>query len=155
MFVDAQVTGGEDIEFPDSSFDVVYGHSVLHHMNLDIATPKIVHVLKAGGVAAFLEPLDHNLLLRAFRMLTPHRRTPTEQPVRLDQMEHMAAQFSRWEHREFYLLSLAAFVWYYGIKSKTLFHATMNLLSPVDDRLCNAVPFLGKLAWVTVVRFVK
>jgi len=153
--VKAVKMSGEDIVFPPGSFDVIYGHSILHHLNLDVATPKIVRVLKPGGVAAFLEPLDYNPILNAFRMLTPHRRTPTEQPLRFGQLKSMAAQFARWRHREFYVFSLVAFAWYYGIKSKSLFQATMKILSPIDEWVVNAVPYLGRLAWVTVVRFEK
>jgi len=153
--VEARKMGGEDLEFPEGTFDLVYGHSILHHLNLDIAGPRLAGVLKRGGAASFLEPLEYNPVLNLFRKLTPHRRTPTEKPVRWEELEAVGRHFARWDHHEFYLLSLAAFVWYYGIKSKPLFQSTQNFLAPADRWLFSALPSLRKFAWVTVVRFFK
>lgn len=41
---------------PDSSFDAMYGVSVLHHLNLDAALPSLFDKLKPGGRFAFSEP---------------------------------------------------------------------------------------------------
>lgn len=146
---------GEDLNFPDNSFDVIYGHSILHHLNLDITTSHLKRLLSPNGIAVFLEPIDYNPMLRIFRRVTPSRRTPTEQPLRFDQLELISGAFSSWEHREFYFLSLLAFIWYYGIRSKTLFRLTQNVLQKVDTILFSILPFLRKYAWVTVIKFKK
>jgi len=146
---------GEDLDFPDSSFDVIYGHSILHHLNLEISARHLERLLRPGGVAVFLEPLDFNPILNLFRLLTPGRRTPTEQPLRFDQLEEIGRRFSGWEHREFYLCALVAFVWYYGIRNETMFRLTMNLFSPIDRIIFRLAPFLRRYAWVTVVKFRK
>ena len=153
--VDARRMGGEDIDFPEETFDIVYGHSILHHLNLDVAGPRISRVLKRGGMAAFLEPLDYNPVLNLFRRMTPHRRTPTEKPVRWGQLESLAGGFSRWEHQEFYFFSLVAFLWYYGLKNRTLFKSTQKLLQHIDRWLFKLVPPVKKMAWVTVVWFTR
>jgi ubiquinone/menaquinone biosynthesis C-methylase UbiE len=147
--------GGEDIEFPENQFDIVFGHSVLHHLNLDIATPKLVRALKPSGIGVFLEPLAHNPILNLFRRITPHRRTPTEQPLNLQQLRTMSKSFSHWEHREFYLFSLAAFFWYYVLRSERLFQLTLKHLNKVDTCTFTMIPFLRRFAWVTVIRFFK
>jgi ubiquinone/menaquinone biosynthesis C-methylase UbiE len=149
------VAGVEDIEFQPESFDIVYGHSILHHLNLDIAVPRFVRALKPGGMAAFLEPLDYNPLLNAFRKFTPQRRTPTEKPLRFSQLLQVSGQFSKWDHREFYFSSLISFVWYYGIRNKSLFSLTMNLFSPIDRFIFRIFPFMTRYAWVTVLRYWK
>ncbi len=47
----------ESIPFPDSSFDVVYGNSVLHHMpDLDVVAREVSRVLRPGGVFVAFEP---------------------------------------------------------------------------------------------------
>jgi SAM-dependent methyltransferase len=153
--VEATKMGGEDIDFPEGTFDLVFGHSILHHLNLDVAGPRMVHVLRPGGTAAFLEPLDYNPVLNVFRKLTPWRRTPTEQPLRWEQLESFARGFSSWHHEEFYLFSLAAFFWYYGIKNRRLFTATQGLLSRLDEKAFALLPPLRRFAWITVVRFVR
>jgi SAM-dependent methyltransferase len=42
--------------FPDTSFDCVYGSSILHHLDLDKALRDVHRVLRPGGVMAFAEP---------------------------------------------------------------------------------------------------
>lgn len=147
--------GGEDVDFPAESFDIVYGHSVLHHLNLDVAIPRLARILKPKGIAAFLEPLGHNPILNSFRILTPHRRTPTEKPLTFDQLNVIAGNFSRCEHREFYLFSLVAFFWYYVIRNRKLFQFTLGRLASVDSYLFKTLPFARKYAWVAVIRYTK
>lgn len=146
---------GEELAFPDDSFDLIYGHSILHHLNLDIAGQNLRRILRRDGEAVFVEPLDYNPILNLFRRLTPRRRTPTERPLTFDQLDKLAGMFSSWEHREFYLLSLAAFVWYYGLRSENLFRATLTIGSRFDSLLFKIIPLLRKYAWVSVIKFVK
>jgi SAM-dependent methyltransferase len=46
----------ERLPFPDGAFDVVYGSSVLHHLDLDASLREALRVLRAGGRAVFAEP---------------------------------------------------------------------------------------------------
>jgi len=147
--------GGEDLDFPPNTFDIVYGHSVLHHLNLGLAASKIVGVLRVGGIAAFLEPLNHNPFLVVFRLLTPHRRTPTEQPLSIEQIQSFSRHFTSCEREEFYFISLLSFLWYYGIRNERLFRKTMNSLLIIDRRVFSLIPILKRFAWVTVVRLTK
>ena len=57
-------------------FDAVLGKQILHHLDLGVAIPEIVRVLRPGGRAVFLEPLIHNPLLEGYRRLTPHLPQP-------------------------------------------------------------------------------
>jgi ubiquinone/menaquinone biosynthesis C-methylase UbiE len=150
--IETRAASGEELDFPENSFDIVYGHSILHHLTLDITLPRMTRILKPGGLAAFLEPLDHNPLINGFRRLTPHRRTPTEKPLSFRQLQEIGAFFKSWEHREFYLVSLVAFVWYYGLRNQTLFRRTLRVLQPVDRILFILFPYLRRFAWVTVLR---
>jgi ubiquinone/menaquinone biosynthesis C-methylase UbiE len=52
--VDAVVCDAENLPFESSSFDVVFGHAVLHHIpDLDRAFSEFRRVLKPGGLIAF------------------------------------------------------------------------------------------------------
>ncbi len=153
--VHAEQMSGEAVAFPEHSFDLVYGHSILHHLDINIAAERIFHVLRPGGIAVFLEPLDYNPVIRLFRLVTPQRRTPTEKPLRYDQIEHLAGRFTSWKHREFYLFSLIAFVWYYIIRSRNLFSRTMHFLEGIDAKIFQWVPVLRRFAWVTVLTLEK
>jgi ubiquinone/menaquinone biosynthesis C-methylase UbiE len=57
----------EALPFPDGSFDIVYGHAVLHHVpDLDRAFAELHRVLRPGGVLAFCgEPSRYGDLLAA------------------------------------------------------------------------------------------
>lgn len=81
--VAVQQMSAESLGFADATFDYVFGHSVLHHTDLAVTRREVHRVLKPGGRAVFLEPLDHNPALNLFRHLTPWRRTPTEKPLSL------------------------------------------------------------------------
>lgn len=144
---------GEELAFPDESFDLVYGHSILHHLNLELTTQHLRRVLRPRGAAVFVEPLDGNPMLRVFRYLTPHRRTPTETPLDFRMLESIANRFASWDHREFYLLSLCAFLWYYGYRSERWFRKTMTTLQPLDQACFRRLPFTRRYAWVSVITF--
>lgn len=45
-----------NMSFPDNHFDVVFGSSVLHHLEMDKAIREIFRVLKPGGRMIFAEP---------------------------------------------------------------------------------------------------
>jgi ubiquinone/menaquinone biosynthesis C-methylase UbiE len=59
--VDARACDAEDLPFEDGSFDLVFGHAVLHHLpDLDRAFSEFRRVLRPGGVVAFAgEPSRH------------------------------------------------------------------------------------------------
>ncbi len=44
------------LEFPDNSFDVVYGSSILHHLEMHKALDEIFRVMKPKGRMVFAEP---------------------------------------------------------------------------------------------------
>ncbi len=148
--VAVQQMSAESLGFADATFDYVFGHSVLHHTDLAITRREVHRVLKPGGRAVFLEPLDHNPALNLFRYLTPWRRTPTEKPLSLADLRFFAEPFTRSSHREFYLLALGAFI-FVPFKSRTLFQHTLRLLNAVDQRMFRLVPALRRYAWVTVL----
>jgi SAM-dependent methyltransferase len=58
---EARVADAEDLPFDDASFDLVFGHAVLHHLpDLDRAWREILRVLAPGGIAVFAgEPSRH------------------------------------------------------------------------------------------------
>ena len=80
--VDARVADAEALPFEDGSFDLVFGHAVLHHLpNLDQAWREIHRVLTPGGVAVFAgEPSEYgdriaNVPKRAASRVAPVWRT--------------------------------------------------------------------------------
>jgi SAM-dependent methyltransferase len=140
----------EYLGFAERAFDLIFGHSVLHHTDLGITRREIKRMLRPGGRAIFLEPLDHNPVLNLFRFLTPWRRTPTEKPLRDADLRYIAEPFSALHQREFYLVALAAFA-LVPLRNARLFQATMRALLPIDDWLFACWPRLKRYAWAVVL----
>ena len=65
--VETEVTDAEVLPFADESFDLVFGHAVLHHIpDLDRALAEFRRVLRPGGAVAFCgEPSRYGDLLAA------------------------------------------------------------------------------------------
>ena len=67
--------------FESGKFDLVIGRGIIHHLDLKVSLLEVKRVLKKGGAAIFVEPLDSNPLLKFFRLLTPYARTSDEKPL--------------------------------------------------------------------------
>ena len=65
--VETKATDAERLPFEDASFDLVFGHAVLHHLpDLDAALAEFRRVLRPGGTLAFCgEPSRYGDLLAA------------------------------------------------------------------------------------------
>ncbi|HXI02256.1 MAG TPA: class I SAM-dependent methyltransferase [Candidatus Saccharimonadales bacterium] len=103
---------GEMLPHEDGTFDLVFGHDVLHHMDLGRAMGEIRRVLRAGGRAVFAEPLGHNPVLNRYRAASPETRTADERPLLFGDFDRLRAGFSSMSHREFHLLTMAIFLWF-------------------------------------------
>src|SRR6185437_137138 len=53
----ALTTSVHALDFPDASFDVVFGKASLHHLDLDRARGEIARVLRPAGIGVFAEPI--------------------------------------------------------------------------------------------------
>lgn len=78
---ESYVMDAHRLQFPDESFDVVFGHAILHHLEYERALLEVMRVLKPGGVVIFDEPLGDNPGAKIYRWLTPKARTPDEVPI--------------------------------------------------------------------------
>ncbi|HMO56050.1 MAG TPA: class I SAM-dependent methyltransferase [Roseiflexaceae bacterium] len=152
--VSVQQMSGEYLGFADGTFDYVFGHSVMHHTDLAITRNEIRRILRPGGRAIFLEPLDHNPLLQIFRRLTPNRRTPTERPLSMRDITFFAEPFAAHHHREFYLLALAAWG-FVPLRMEQPYRAALAALNLLDRALFALRPDLGRFAWVTVIALTR
>lgn len=121
------------MDFPDESFDIIYGHCVLHHVDLETAVNEIHRCLRKGGKGIFVEPLGHNLFITLFRKLTPRLRTPTEKPILFSDYEIFSKKF-RLKTKEFFVVSLIGFI--PGILGfAPLFEWSMYILYTIEHTL--------------------
>jgi SAM-dependent methyltransferase len=77
----------------DHSIDLVLGDGVLHHLQLPQFCQAMERVLRPGGKGRFVEPAQGNLMIRAFRRLTPWLRTPDEHPFDAKDLGLLRASF--------------------------------------------------------------
>jgi SAM-dependent methyltransferase len=160
------VAPGEQLPFTDGSFDVVFGHDVLHHLDLDRARDEIRRVLVPGGRAVFVEPLGHNPIINLFRARSPETRTEDEVPLRFADFERLGRGFRRLQHREFQAATLALFFWFYAIEradpnterywKKIIVEAErwrrpFAVLNAIDRGLLAVCPPAGRLCRMTVI----
>lgn len=90
------VMDAHNLEFEDSTFDIVVGYGILHHLDADVAMSEIHRVLKPGGRVMLQEPLADNPLLKIFRLLTPKARTEDEEPFSGQQVAALASS-DKWD----------------------------------------------------------
>ncbi len=58
-----------ELRYPDAYFDVIFGSSILHHVECGKVGGELWRCLRPGGVAYFFENSDRNPVLRWFRRL--------------------------------------------------------------------------------------
>jgi SAM-dependent methyltransferase len=78
----------------DGEVDYAFGDGVLHHLDLASMAPALARKLSPNGCARFVEPAQGNFLLRMFRKLTPHLRTPDEHPFDRASIELLQRHFN-------------------------------------------------------------
>jgi SAM-dependent methyltransferase len=129
------VADGEELPFPDATFDVVWGNAVLHHLDLRRAGQELHRVLNPGGVAVFCEPWGGNPLLGFARRRLPYpgkHRTPDERPLTRRDLAPLRAVFPGLDVQGFQLLGMIRRVW----KNPRL----CRVLDALDSRLLRMRP---------------
>jgi ubiquinone/menaquinone biosynthesis C-methylase UbiE len=103
--VETVCTDAERLPFPDNSFDLVFGHAILHHIpDLDQAFGEFRRVLRPGGRVAFCgEPSYHGdrlaaLPKRAALALSPYWRRMLGVGRRVEPWDHAEAVEHGLEH---------------------------------------------------------
>jgi ubiquinone/menaquinone biosynthesis C-methylase UbiE len=141
----------EMLPFPDAAFDAVLGKQILHHLDLRVAIPEIARVLRPGGRAVFLEPLIHNPILEGYHRLTPHLRSPTERALSMADLAWMGSHFSSWSHREFILFSILPVLVEALSGWRGALAGVQQAMQRADRALLDAVPWVGRYCWETVI----
>ncbi len=144
-----QVMDCERLDFRDNTFDLINVNGVLHHLDLKRAYSEMARVLKPTGTVLCVEALRHNPMFHAYRMLTPHLRTPYEARHILRRQDVLAAReyFNRIEWHFFHLASIAAV----PFRNSRVFDPVLSALEMVDTALLSISPFRW---WAWQIEFV-
>jgi ubiquinone/menaquinone biosynthesis C-methylase UbiE len=142
------VMDAEHLEFPDESFDLVCGTSIIHHLDVERAYSEVGRVLKPGGSAVFLEALGHNPAINAYRRWTPALRTEDEHPLLMKDIAAARRYFTSVQSEHFALLSLAAI----AVRGRPGFARLSRRLQRADDAMFRAMPPLRRWSWMAVLK---
>jgi SAM-dependent methyltransferase len=142
-----KVMDANRLEFPDASFDFVYGVAVVHHLELPKGMEEARRVMRPGGRYLFMEPLDTNPFIRAYRHRTPADRSADETPLTAEHLAHLHRIFDDVRLDYFGFLTLAAipFRRWPGVQSAVL------KLTRSMDRLIFKIPGAWRMAWMVVI----
>ena len=141
-----EAMNAEAMDFPDASFDLVFGSGIIHHLDIDRAFAEIARVLRPGGRAVFVEPLGLNPLIEIYRRLTPNARTPDEHPLLRQDFRRFEAAFRATTCRFYGLTTLAAVPF-----RRTAAKAPLFALTRAVDRGLFALPAVKWWAWYSLM----
>lgn len=141
--IDFRIMDAENVEFRDNEFELVYGVSILHHLNLKRVIPEIKRVLKSGGKAIFIEPMEHNPFIKTFRFLTPRLRSKDEHPLRMKDLQLIGKGFCGYEFKHYYFLALFAF----PFCKFPLYGKIQHFFERLDRKIFAIIPSLKKFSW--------
>lgn len=143
---------GEELHFPEASFDAILCMSAYHHMDLDRATREFVRVLRPGGRVVMVEPLAANppaWLYRHVGRMFAREATSEETPLKISDLKVLQKCFRRVEWEGMFFLSVGVFG-LERIARNSTFHAlaesAFSWVSPVDSVLLK-IPGLQRIAW--------
>jgi ubiquinone/menaquinone biosynthesis C-methylase UbiE len=141
-----KIMNAEELEFDESSIDLIFGSGILHHLDIEKSLSSMVRVLHPSGKAIFIEPMGYNIFINLFRKLTPNIRSKDEHPLLHKDLVLFKKYFKNVEVKYFYLTSILAslLVGYPGFK------IILDCLEYLD-RLLFKIPLLRYQAWQVLI----
>jgi ubiquinone/menaquinone biosynthesis C-methylase UbiE len=142
-----EVMDGENMTFPDNTFDLSVEYGALHHVDMDKAMFELQRVLKPGGEMICVEALKHNPLIHWYRKRTPHLRTEWEvnHILGVQDLDIIKKYFTIVDVKFFYLLVLLAV----PFRKTVLFKPLHWIFNKIDQWLLKW-KFIGKYGWIMV-----
>lgn len=139
---------GENMTFPDNTFDLGVEYGALHHVELDKALSELARVLKPSGEMICVEALRHNPLIHAYRKRTPQLRTEweVEHILGIESLDIMRKYFGKVDVRFFHLTVLALV----PLRKTFLFRFLRPVFDAIDRVLLSS-QFIGKYGWIMIV----
>ena len=142
-----EVMDGENMTFPDNTFDVAVEYGALHHVELNRAMAELCRVLKPGAEMICVEALRHNPVIHWYRRRTPHLRTrwETDHILRVQDLDVVRKYFTVVSVKFFHLAVLAAVPF-----RRTLLFEPLRVFLDAIDRLLLGHELVGKYGWIMV-----
>ena len=129
-----------------SSYDLIYGSGILHHLDLQLCVKEINRLLKKKGTMIFMEPLGTNPLINLYRKLTPNSRSSDEHPFLKKDFDLLEKNYDDVSIKYYGFLTLLFFFFYKDPKESNFF----KILADIDGFFFK-INFLKKLAWSVLI----
>jgi ubiquinone/menaquinone biosynthesis C-methylase UbiE len=142
----------EQLPFANSSFRIIYGKAILHHLDLDASSRETQRLLSSNGRAAFAEPLARHFIIWCGRRLTPKLRTDDEHPMELSDLENFGRTFEKHNLQTSYLLAPLAYTFRLIPGGEKIFAIIYSFLSSLDQKLLSRFKYLRSFAWYGTVK---
>lgn len=140
------VMDAENLSYPEQYFDVIFGKSILHHLDLDKSISSISKCLKKNGKSVFIEPLGINPIINKFRNKTQNLRTVDEHPLIKSDFAAFEKYFSNIKVHNYFLFTIAAI----PFRNTFLFKYIKNFFYFID-KLLFKLPYVKWLSWQVVI----
>src|SRR3989338_3565832 len=142
-----EVMDGENMAFPDNTFDLVVEYGALHHVDLEKAMSELFRVIKPQGEMICVDALCHNPLIHWYRKITPHLRTQweVEHILRVQDLDIVRKYFEEVSVKFFHLFAIAAV----PFRKSRFMKPLKNILDKVDEIVLRN-QFIGKYGWIMI-----
>ncbi len=148
--IDTLISAGEYLPFADESFDIVFGKSILHHLDIPTGKGEVYRVLRKGNRAVFMEPMGMNPALTFMRQYMPYRHkgeVGVDQPLTYKDMDAWTHNFQFREYKEVQFLSMIERAFGWGRR--------FPVLRKLDEYLLKNIPMLRRFCRYVVIFAIK
>src|SRR6266498_5134834 len=148
--VDFLVSAGEYLPFADESFEIEFGKSILHHLDIETGKHDLYRILRKGGKAVFTEPMGMNPILTFARKYVPYPHKHiggVDRPLTYRDLDTWTQNIQYRKYREVQLMSMIerGFGW----------DKQFPFLRKLDEYLLNYFPILRRFCRYVVIFSVK
>ena len=147
----ALVMDCESLKLDDSSMDVVFARSIIHHLDTEVSLKEIRRVLTPTGKLVALEPLGTNPVINAYRYVTPQSRTSGEHPLVAKDLKLFRRHFEKLDVHYLYFLSIFSYVYRMLDSNSGRFNKLFGFLNGVDNFLVKNLPAYRFLCWEAIL----
>ena len=149
------VCAAEEFPFATSSFDLIVGAAILHHIpdHLAAVPPQLARALRDNGRALFVEPVVLSKTLgRLLAWLPGHQDvSPGERKLTPDDLKHFSKAFRVTPHLFSVLARADRFVLNGPLETASTWRRLVTHALHWGDRAILSVPLLNRLAGVAVL----
>jgi ubiquinone/menaquinone biosynthesis C-methylase UbiE len=127
----------ENLPFEDDSFDLVFASKLLMHTDAPRVWRESARVLRPGGRACFVEPLQHHPAVVVWRRIAGGFSSVPYRFLSRGEMSAAAGAFRQTEQRGFFFLSPLLY--------------PSPVVQALDEKMLARLPVLQRWAWISAL----